>query len=86
MWIVLIFLVVGGFIIATSYNLNLKKSEDRRTFIGKFSVWVVSVGKNVVKTVGYAIKLDWLPETQNKTNQTSVKEKLINYSNYIIKE
>lgn len=86
MWLILIFLVIGGFIIATGYNLNLKKSEDRRTFIGKFSVWVFNLGKNTVKTVGYVIKLDWLPETeQNQTNQT-IKEKLINYTNYIIKE
>lgn len=62
MWLVLIFLVIGGFIIATSYNLNLKRPEDRRTFIGKFSIWLVQLGKNAVRTVGYVIKLEWLPE------------------------
>ncbi|MFH2028077.1 MAG: hypothetical protein ABIJ08_02990 [Nanoarchaeota archaeon] len=82
LWIILIFLVIGGFIIANSYNLNLKKSDDRKSFIGKFSIWVVGVGKNVARTVGYAIKLDWLPETSEEG--PSVKEKLINYSNYVV--
>lgn len=72
----LIFLVIGGIIIATSYRLNLKEPDDRKTFLGKFSGWVVGVGKNVIKTVGYAFKLDWLPEkTQNES---------MNYTNFEI--
>jgi len=63
--LILIFLVIGGFIIATSYNLNLNKPEDRRSFLGKFSVWVVQLGKNTVNTVGYALKMDWLPKKEN---------------------
>lgn len=83
--LVIIFLVIGGFVIAHNYNLNLKKSEDRRSFIGKFSIWVFNVGKNVVKTVGYVVKLDWLP-SDNEVDQTPEKEKIINYSNYIVEE
>ncbi len=78
LWIAIIFLAIGGLIIASSYNLNLKRSEDRRTFLGKFSVWVVQVGKNVVRTAGYALKMDWLPEQE--------ENKSLNYSNYVIDE
>ena len=47
--IVIIFLVIGGFMIARSYNLNLKEPTHRRTFFGKFSVWLVQLGKNTIK-------------------------------------
>ena len=70
--IVLIFLIIGAFVISTSYNLNLKKSADRRSFMGKFAIWSVNVGKNVIRTAGYALKLDWLPERpENITNTTT---------------
>ena len=69
MLIVIIFLIIGGFIIAKSYDLNLKETEDRRTFLGKFSIWLVGIGKNIAKTVGFAVKQDWLPETEkNETH------------------
>lgn len=76
--IVIIFLVIGGFMIARSYNLNLQKPEGRRTFFGKFSVWLVQLGKNTIKTVGYAFSLDWLPDKDNSDeNKTSWKEYII---------
>ncbi len=77
--ILLIFLVIGGFMIARSYNLNLKESSDRRTFFGKFSVWVVQLGKNTVRTIGYAFKLDWLPK-----NDSIEENKTISWREYII--
>lgn len=76
--IAVIFLVIGGFMIARSYNLNLKEPAHRRTFFGKFSVWLVQLGKNTIRTVGYALKLDWLPKKDNlEENKTSWKEYLI---------
>ena len=81
LWLIIIFLLIGAFIITTSYNLNLKKPEDRRTFIGKFAIWTVNIGKNVIKTVGYAMKFDWLPE---KPDEQPAKK--LNYTDYIIKE
>ncbi|MFH1642780.1 MAG: hypothetical protein ABIC04_07845 [Nanoarchaeota archaeon] len=80
-WILLIFLIVGAFIITSSYDLNLKRTEDRRTFIGKFAIWIVNVFKNAAKTVGYVVKLDWFPD--NEINNTD-KTKVINYTNYIV--
>jgi len=76
--IVIIFLVIGGFIIARSYDLNLKKPEHRRTFLGKFSVWLVQLGKNTIRTVGYALGMDWLPKKENlDENKTSWKEYIV---------
>jgi len=82
--IVLVFLIVGGFIISSSYKLNLNESDDRRTFVGKFSVWVVNVGKNVVRTVGYAMKQDWLPEKTDVVIDENESDDVINQTNYII--
>ena len=74
LWIIMIFLVMGGFIIARSYDLNLKETEDRKTFVGKFSIWLVGVGKNTAKTVGYAIGLDWMPDAEKLNKTLSVFE------------
>ena len=63
--------------IARSYNLNLKRPEHRRTFFGKFSVWLIQVGRNTIKTVGYALKLDWLPDKDTEENKTSFKDYII---------
>jgi hypothetical protein len=65
--IIIIFLIIGGLMIARSYNLNLKKPDHMRTFFGKFSVWLVQLGKNTINTVGYALRLNWLPQKPNET-------------------
>ena len=87
MTIALVFLIVGGFIIASSYKLNLNEPNDRRTFIGKFSVWVVNVGKNVIRTVGYAMRQDWLPDKEEVEENTTAKDdNVVNYTNYVIED
>jgi len=85
--IVLVFLVIGGFIISSSYKLNLNEPEDRRTFVGKFSIWVVNVGKNVIRTVGYAMRQDWLPEKDTEVvENTTEEDDTVDYTNYVIED
>lgn len=67
--IFIIFLVIGGFLIKSQNNLDLKNEEDKQTFIKSFTTWVLQVGKNVFELTGHASRLNWLPD--NKTiNET----------------
>ncbi|MFH1510345.1 MAG: hypothetical protein ABIF10_01535 [Candidatus Woesearchaeota archaeon] len=68
-WVVVIFLVVGAYIIKVAYDYDFGKADDRTGFASKFLRWVVQLGKNIAGMVSYAADKEWLPET-NKTNQT----------------
>lgn len=68
-WFVIIFILIGCYIIYSSLDLDLKNSQDRRTFLGKTFDWLFQVGKSTKDTVGYAAEQDWLPKI-NKTNDT----------------
>ena len=59
--LIIIVLLVGIFIIATN-NLNLTKKADSNEFIKTYSDWMIKVAKNSVNTVGYVIKMDWVPK------------------------
>ncbi|TKJ17856.1 hypothetical protein CEE44_05035 [Candidatus Woesearchaeota archaeon B3_Woes] len=67
--IVIIFLVIGGYLIKTNLNADFDESGDRVNFIKEFARWVFQLGKSTKNTVGYAVSQEWLPET-NKTNIT----------------
>lgn len=67
--LIIIFLVIGSYIIISSYNLSLQEKQDRKTFLLEAAKWIFNVGKSTKNTVTYAIKQDWLPEV-NKTNNT----------------
>lgn len=69
--IVIIFLVIGSYLIKTNLNTNFDESDDRANFIKEFAKWVFQLGKSTKNTVGYAISQDWLPET-NETNLTKI--------------
>jgi flagellar basal body-associated protein FliL len=61
--LIIAILLVGIFIIATN-NLNLAKKADSNEFIKTYSDWMIKVAKNSVNTVGYVIKMDWVPNKQ----------------------
>jgi len=69
LWIILIFLVIGGFIIKSSLDTDFSQPDDRKSFAQEFFSWLGQVFTSTKKTVGYAIDQDWLPET-NQTNKT----------------
>jgi len=67
-WIVIIFLIIGGYLIKTGYDYNLKESQDQKSFALTFGKWVGKLAKNAWDVTGYAVKKQWLP----KNNQTNV--------------
>jgi len=68
--LILLILLIGGFIIKSSYNINLKNPEDRKTFINLFSKWLFKLGKNIASLTSNAIKKDWSPVEKNETKTT----------------
>lgn len=66
--IIIIFLIVGGYLIYRYGNFNLEEKEGKKEFAKNYAGWLWQVGKNVKDTVGYAMEKKWLPK--NETNQT----------------
>jgi len=66
---VIIFLIIGAYLITVKNNYNLKdNSKDRISFLKDFSGWVVNLGKNLKEITGLAEKQEWLPKEQNATD------------------
>tara|TARA_Y100000310_G_scaffold285838_1_gene309576 strand:+ start:62 stop:292 length:231 start_codon:yes stop_codon:yes gene_type:complete len=65
----IVFLIIGGFIITSKNQYDLKEdNEDRKSFLKDFTGWVVNLGKNIKDLTGYAQKQDWLPQEKNETD------------------
>lgn len=62
----LIFLFIGGYIIQTAYNLDIKDEQDQKTFFKIFSGWVGKLYYNLKQLTSMVIKQEWIPDT----NQT----------------
>jgi len=61
-WIlVIVFLIVGAFLIINSSGYNLSEKEGRSAFIKNYTAWLGQLFKNVRNLTSYAISLDWLP-------------------------
>ena len=69
----LVFLVVGGYIISTNLDTNFDDTGQKITFARAFFGWVFEVTDNVKDTVGFAAEKNWLPEV-NDTNNTNSSE------------
>ena len=60
---IILFLVIGAFIIIKQNNLDVKEdSGDRISFAKKFSGWLFNVGKNIRDLTWEAAKQEWLPK------------------------
>lgn len=70
LFIIVAFLIIGGLIIYQSNNISFETKEGKKVFISEYFKWIFTVGKSAKNTVGYAVKQDWLPET-NTTNSTA---------------
>ncbi|MBI2507921.1 hypothetical protein HYV89_03130 [Candidatus Woesearchaeota archaeon] len=67
---IILFLLVGTFMIIRQNNLDVKEnSEDRVSFAKKFSGWLLNIGKNIKIITGEAARQDWLPK-ENYDNDT----------------
>ena len=71
--IVVVFLLVGGYMIARINSLDLNDPGDRSTFMGKFWLWMKGTGKNVAGLAGEASKQDWLPNANDTNKSNAVK-------------
>ena len=65
----LVFLIVGGYMISNSLNIEFDEGGGKFIFIKEFFNWVFQVGKNVQDVTGYASQKDWLPDV-NDTNSS----------------
>ena len=64
-----IFILIGAVMIIYQYDINLTQEGGKENFANQFGKWLVQLGKNSVKVVGYAIHQPWLPD-KNVTNET----------------
>jgi len=79
-WFLAVFIIIGAFIIIRNQELDMKDESDRDTFLDKFVDWGLQVGRSAVKTIGFALKQDWLPNL-NETNKTANKtEKIVSFT------
>lgn len=67
--IAIIFLGIGGYIIANAYDYDLNNQSDRENFMSQFMSWLKGVGKNIVQITGLVVDQTWLPDI-NETNTT----------------
>lgn len=68
--LIIILLIIGGFIIKASYDLNIREPQDRKTFVNLFSRWLFKLGRNIASLTSSAIKKDWSPIEEQKKNDT----------------
>jgi hypothetical protein len=69
--IIIVFLLIGAFIIYSNLGVSLSEKDGRRSFAWEFGKWIFNVGKTTVRVVGYAFNQQWFPEVdQAKLNAT----------------
>lgn len=66
----ILILLIGGYLIKTSYNLDFDESQDKKTFVKTFTSWISKLFSNLKSITTYAVKQDWSTPTPN-TTQTS---------------
>jgi hypothetical protein len=66
----LVFLIIGGWMIYTNLNTDFDNTKQKITFAKTFFGWVFGVVSDTRDVVGYAAEKDWLPEV-NDTNNTN---------------
>ena len=70
---VVLFLVIGAYLIIQNNNLDIEEEEGRKKFLTSFTGWLFKVGKSTKNVASYATEQEWLPDEEavNQTN-TSV--------------
>ena len=71
-FVIIVFLLVGGYMIYDNLDTDFDDSEDRTNFIKEIGKWVFQLGKSTKNTAGYAVSQDWLPKT-NESNVSVVE-------------
>ena len=71
--IFIMFLLIGAFFVMGSNNLDISDKDDWGEFSSLYLSWLGHVASNSWKTMGYAIKLDWLPDSDYNNSKASEK-------------
>ena len=58
---VILFLLIGAFFIISEENIKLDSKENVYYFFDKYGQWFDRLIANGKTAVGYAIKMEWLP-------------------------
>lgn len=66
MIIIILILLIGGYMIVRSYDLNLENKGDRKTFFKIFTGWLVKLGNNLKQLAANAVRQDWSPTNNTK--------------------
>lgn len=72
---VIVLLLFGAFFIVSNENLALKNPDNRLIFARHYYGWFVSILGNVKSITGDVIHSQWLPDSQVKTLNKTVKTK-----------
>ena len=64
---VVIFLFIGFFFIIAENNINISDTSNLGKFIGLYFSWLGDITYNSWQIAGYAVKLEWLPDNNNQT-------------------
>ena len=67
-WAIVLFLILGGYLIKTSIDTDLGKPEGQKFFIVEYGQWIFQLAKNVKGLAGFVVKQDWLPENYTLYN------------------
>jgi hypothetical protein len=71
-FVIVVFLLVGGYMIYDHLDTDFEESEDRDSFLREFAKWIFQLGKSTKSTVGHAIDQDWLPDV-NESNVSIIE-------------
>ena len=63
-----ILLIIGGWMIKSSYNTDFDESEDRKTFFKTFGSWIKSLGGNMLAITSYTVAQNWTPALNESDN------------------
>lgn len=62
--IIIIFLLIGAFFIISNDNIKLNSKENVYYFLDRYGGWFDKLIENSRTAVGYAIKMEWLPNSK----------------------
>jgi hypothetical protein len=62
--IILMFLLIGAFLIVNNGNFHLSKSSDFNEFGNLYYNWLKQISSNTAQITGNIINIDWLPKEQ----------------------
>ncbi len=59
--LIILFLLVGAFLIVSNGGLHLQRAQDRGIFFQQYGLWMVKILSNTYTITGNFLKFNWLP-------------------------